>query len=216
MNQYDIPEGHITKEYIRQFLPANPVVIEAGAHIGRDTEKMARLWPDATIYAFEPVPELFKQLQERTMKYSNVHCFNLALSNREGEAVLNVSAGASTAASSLLKSYEYSRARPDVHFHELAVKTVILDHWAHQTDVKKVDFIWLDLQGYELEVLKASPHLLSTARALLIEASLNERFKNNPLYDEIKKWIESQGFKALIQDAPKHHKVNIFFVKECN
>lgn len=55
---------NISKEYIAQFLPPNPIIIEAGAHIGRDTKKMARQWPNAHIHAFEPVPALFEILKK--------------------------------------------------------------------------------------------------------------------------------------------------------
>lgn len=209
-----IPEGFITKEFIRQFLPDYPLIVEAGAHIGRDTVKMATLWPDATIYAFEPVPELFKQLCERTKDYPNIHTFACALSNKKATALMHVSTGASTAASSLLEPYEYKKSRPEVVFHMITVETTTLDLWAKEQGISHVDFLWLDMQGHELEVLKAAPRVLATVKALLIEASLTERFKTNPLYKEIRTWIESQGFKAMLQDTPEHNKVNVFFVRE--
>src|SRR3989304_6137581 len=90
-----LPQAPITKEIIKQFLPNNAIIVEAGAHIGRDTLKMSLLWPQGTIYAFEPVPELFAQLVERTKEQLNVRCFNIALSTVRGTATLNVSSGAS-------------------------------------------------------------------------------------------------------------------------
>ena len=66
------PEGVIPKQLLHQFLPDNPSVIDAGAHIGRDTLKMSRLWKGGRIYAFEPVPALFAKLQANTRKCKNV------------------------------------------------------------------------------------------------------------------------------------------------
>ena len=43
------------KELIKQYLPINPVVIEAGAHIGTDTVEFSKIWPKGSIYAFEPI-----------------------------------------------------------------------------------------------------------------------------------------------------------------
>lgn len=214
MIKNDIPQEPITKEFIRQFLPNNPIIVEAGAHIGRDTLKMSTLWPDAHIYAFEPVPELFAQLKERTAAQPNVHAFNLALSDTRGTATLHVSSGASTAASSLLEPLEYVKERPNVLFHLITVPTTTLDAWAFAERLDRIDFLWLDMQGYELKVLKASPTILATVKAILIEASLTERFKENPLYDEIRTWLEAQGFRAIKQDIPKHHKINIFFIRK--
>ncbi len=213
MMRPDIPQAPITKEFIRTFLPEHPIVIEAGAHIGRDTLKMANSWPDSKVYAFEPVPELFEQLKERIKELPQVHCFQLALSDKKGTATMQVSTGASTAASSLLEPFEYKKERPNVLFHPIMVPTITLDQWAQEHGVARVDFLWLDMQGHELTVLKASPVIFSTAKALLIEASLTERFKDNPLYDKILSWVEAQGFKAVRQDVPKHQKINIFFVR---
>ena len=209
----NIPQSPITKDYIATFLPSNPIIIEAGAHIGRDTLKMSRLWPECKIYAFEPVPELYAQLKERTKEQANVQCFELALSDANGTAVFQVSSGASTAVSSLLEPSEYRINRPDVFFTPLTITTVTLDAWAEQHRVAAVDFLWLDMQGYELHVLDAAPRIRQTVKAMLIEASLTERFKNNPLYDEVLARIEAWGFTAVRQDIPKHNKINILFVR---
>lgn len=209
-----IRQGPITKDIVRQFLPKNPVVVEAGAHIGRDTIKMATLWPEATIYAFEPVPELFRQLKERTQDFANVYCYQLALSDRTGTAHLNVSTGATTAASSLLEPHEYKKERRNVSFHTITVETVTLDAWAQKEKIERIDFLWLDMQGHELAVLKVAPRMLSTVSALVVEASLTERFKGNPLYNEVRSWIEAQGFKAVLEDNPKHEKINILFIRK--
>lgn len=210
---HTIPQAPITKSFIAQFLPVNPLILEAGAHIGRDTVKMSKLWPEGTIYAFEPVPELFKQLVENTKTYKNIFCFPSALSDKVGEAALYVSSGASTAASSLLEPYEYTKKRPEVQFTPIQVPTTTLDTWAQEQQVDHIDFMWLDMQGHELTVLEAAPRIFRTVKALLIEVSLTERFKKNPLYDEVRSWVENQGFNAIQEDIPKHDKINIFFVR---
>lgn len=203
--------GPITKEYIKQFLPEAPIILEAGAHIGRDTLKMSKLWPQGTIYAFEPVPDLFVQLVERTKERANVICDPRALSDTNGTAEFFVSSGASTAASSLFAPLEYLTQRPEVLFHTTTVPTITLDSWAAEKNVTHIDFLWLDMQGPELLVLQAAPLILKTVKAILIEVNLTERFTGNPSYDEVKSWLESQGFVLNTQDEPKHNKINLFF-----
>lgn len=205
--------GPISKEFIKTLLPENPIIIEAGAHIGRDTLKMSKLWPTGTIYAFEPVPELYTQLVERTKDAHNVFCDPQALSAKNGTAQLHVSTGASTAASSLFEPHGYRLQRPNVHFHPITIKTITLDSWAQEKKIHHVDFLWLDMQGAELSVLKSAPHTLKTVRAILIEVNLTERFKNNPTYDEVKNWLEASNFKLIAQDIPKHDKINLLFVR---
>lgn len=208
-----IPKKELSKQFISQFLPENPIIIEAGAHIGRDTVKMAKLWPSGKIYAFEPVPELFAKLKENTKEYSNIFCFQLALSNKVGQAVLHVSSGATTAASSLLQPKEYLTNRPNVNFRDITVHTITLGAWAEENKVNHIDFMWLDMQGHELEVLRASKNYLPNVSAILIEVSLTERFEGNPLYQDVIDWLLANNFKPIAQDEPKHNKVNILAVK---
>ncbi len=207
-------QGALHKDRIAEYLPRNPIIIEAGAHIGRDTVKLAKLWPAATIHAFEPVEDIFNILITNTEGYSNIHCHNIALSDNNGTELLYVSTGASTAVSSFFKPHEYAQRRPNVIFTPEEVTTVTLDTWAKVHYISLVDFMWLDMQGAELKVLKAAPTLLKTVRALVFEVSLTERFKNNPLYDEAKQWIESQGFEIVQTDIPKHNKINLFCVRK--
>lgn len=212
MIRTDIPQAPIIKEHIKQYLPERPRIVEAGAHIGRDTVKLSKLWPLGTIYAFEPVPALYAQLVEATKNLPNVICYPYALSDTVGTAVLHVSTGASTAASSLLEPYEYTRERPTVLFSPLVVPTTTVDQWAAEHSVPRIDFMWLDMQGYELKVIEHS-RMLSTVQCILVEVSLTERFKGNPLYGPLLAWFENHGFKPVQQDIPKHNKINILFIR---
>lgn len=205
--------NRISKEFIKQYLPDNPTIIEAGAHIGRDTVKMSKLWPNSKIYAFEPVPELFQYLINNTKNYSNIFCFQLALSNKIELADLYVSSGRSTALSSLLKPEDILQIHPDAHFEKISVQTTTLDKWAEEHQVKSVDFMWLDLQGAELHALEGANNLLKTVKVILIEASLTNRYSNNPTYNTLKNYIEQKGFKAVAQSKEKYGKVDLLFIK---
>lgn len=65
--------GIIDKHEMARYLPFNPTILEAGAHDDSDTVDMLRVWPKATVRAFEPVPEIFARLQQRTAAIDSVH-----------------------------------------------------------------------------------------------------------------------------------------------
>ena len=85
----------------------------------------------------------------------------------------------------------------------------------------KPDLIKLDVQGYELEVLKGAKQALLNAEAVLMEVSIIELYQNSPVLNEVTAFMSDQGFrtydicsllrrpldKALCQ-------VDIIFVKE--
>lgn len=204
---------HITKEFITQFLPENPIVLEAGAHIGRDTVKLAKLWPHGIIHAFEPIPILFEQLRKITARFTNIQCYQYALSNKSGITSIYESTGIDTL-SSMLQPTDYFTSNSIISFNQIEVPTVTIDSWAQQNHISAIDFMWLDLQGYELEVLKASPTILETAQVILTEVSTIERYKNNPLYYEVRAWLEQQSFKMIQEDFFKKTWGNVLFVRK--
>lgn len=207
---------NIPKTYIAQFLPKNPVIVEAGAHIGRDTKKMARLWPNSTIHAFEPIPELFISLQKKTAGLPNVHRYNCALSNKTGTALMYESGGRSTAVSSLLTPIAEQFVQPEAitTFTAIEVKTITLDDWARQHNINAVDFLWLDMQGYELAALQAAPELLKTVRVIHAEANRIPRYQGMPLYAELSAWLLEQGFIVQYELFARPEWGNALFVRK--
>lgn len=194
------PLAIANKKYIEQFLPKNPVILEAGAHIGVDTVEMAKMWPTSTIHAFEPVPKLYNQLVASTYHLSNVRCYELALSNLCGRASFYISGGAGDASSSLLKPKEHLLYHPQITFDEvIEVKTLTLDDWAEQNGVDHIDFMWLDMQGHELTMLKSSPKILSTVSVIFLEVSRSEFYQGTALFHEVNQWLSAQGFHYVCE-----------------
>lgn len=206
----------INKNYIRRFLPANPVVIDAGAHVGGDSIEMCRLFPGSTIHSFEPVPAIYQLLKHNTRKFKRIHCHTVALSNKNGEQVMHVSSGASDGSSSFLQPKEHLKDHPDVFFNQdITVKTMTLDDWAASNSIEEVHLLWLDMQGFELEVLKASSVILPKVRAIHMEVSTRPTYEGVPLYGEVRSWMEAKGFHVEVEAIPHGWDMgNVLFVRK--
>ncbi len=206
----------INKNYIRQFLPSNPIVIDAGAHVGGDSIEMCRLFKGSKVHAFEPVPAIFQLLKHNTRKFNRITCHTVALSNRNGEQVMHVSSGASDGSSSFLQPKEHLNDHPDVFFNtDITVQTQTLDAWAAQQQLDHIDLLWLDMQGFELEVLKASSVILPTVKAIHMEVSTRPTYEGVPLYGEVKAWMESKGFQVRVEAIPTGWDMgNVLFVRK--
>lgn len=204
---------NIPKETIGYYLPPRPIIVEAGAHIGRDTIKMKKKWPDCTIHAFEPAPELFVTLKQKTASLSNIHCYPYALSNNTEKRLFYLSSGRSTATSSLFKPTGYKQEHPDTIFTPITVQTITLDSWAVQYAIKHVDALWFDMQGEELAALQGAQTLLKTVSIIHTEATLTERYKDAPLYPEIKTWLFQQGFRVAYEAFGQSDWGNVLFVR---
>ena len=197
---FELPEkGRVRKRQIERFLPPTPHVVEAGAHIGIDTASMARRWRHGRIYAFEPVPALYRQLLTRVRRFGNVSTYQLALAGTSGELSMNVSSGGSDGSSSLLRPQEHLRFHPNVTFDDvITVQATTLDEWASAHSVKP-DLLWLDAQGAELQILRSGTSVLESVAAIYTEVSLVQNYSDGPLYPELASWLSRFGFKPVIE-----------------
>jgi FkbM family methyltransferase len=172
------------------------------------------MWPQGTIHAFEPVPTIYRALLNNVRGLRNVRCYPLALSDTNGVGQLHISGGESIASSSLLVPQAHLEDHPGVHFRDtIQITTVTLPQWQRDHAIDQVDFLWLDMQGYELAVLKAATATLPTVKAIYTEVSLKETYQGVPLYGEVKAWLEGQGFCVEAEAMPWPDMGNVLFVK---
>ena len=206
--------------FVKQFLPENPTVIEAGAFKGQDSLAISNFWPLATVHSFEPVPELFQELLLKTEFNKNIICYPVALGEITGRVKLHIAKRPNndevTQASCVLPPAERLSWSPFIYPETIEVASVTLDDWAKENKIPVVDFIWLDIQGLELAVLQNAMILLPTIKVIYCEVHFMTAYAEQPLYQEIKSWIESQGFVAVARDfdqEPSWFFGNVVFVR---
>lgn len=207
---------NIPKHILKKYLPKNAVIIDCGAHIGADSVELAKIFPEGTIHSFEPIPEVFKQLKYNSRKFPNIKCYQIALSNVSGKALMNVSSGGSDASSSLLNPTGHLHDNPEVLFERtVEVTTLTLDDWAKQESVKAVDFLWLDMQGFEYQMLQASNEILPAVKAIHSEVSMRDTYENGVLYPFLKNWMKTLGLSVISEAIPPNVNMgNVLFVRE--
>jgi 2-O-methyltransferase len=187
----------IDKREAVSFLPRDPVILEAGAHIGIDTVELARLWPEGTVHAFEPISDLYRQLQRRTKRLPNVRTYQRALGAATGTMSMWVSEGGDES-SSLLVPKDHLEVFPGIGFGDQEdVQVTTIDDWASEEGVKRVDFLWLDMQGHELTALKHASTLLANVRAMILEVFTRELYQGAPLWPEVEEWLIGVGFVVV-------------------
>lgn len=207
--------GSIWKNRIRPYLQPGAHMIDAGAHIGADSVEFARLFPDVTIHAFEPIPDIYAKLVRNTPRWPQIRTYPLALSDRNGPRTMHVSGGASDASSSLLAAKLHIEDHPGTTFEKTCiVQCETLDSWARSKAVR-IEFLWLDMQGFELEGLRAGEAVLQRVRAIHTEVSTRETYVGAALYPELKSWLEARGFAVEIEAIPAGSDMgNVLFVRK--
>lgn len=74
------------------------------------------------------------------------------------------------------------------------IDTVSLDGWARRSGISDVDFVKLDVQGAELEILRGGEQLLRRALGFLVEVWFTPVYQGAPLFAEIDAHLRERGF----------------------
>lgn len=169
---------------IVQFLLNNvnidDIFIDVGAHIGKYTVLIARRVSHGLVISLEPHPLNFKYLLNniKLNSLNNVIALNYALSKESGKARLFV--GISSETHSLRNNFNYCSGR------YIEVNTITMDELIKKLNINKVDWIKIDVEGAEIDVLMGARHVLSTLRPKLIVEV--HRYNYNDFYLIMKKY----------------------------
>lgn len=139
----------------------NPVIIfDVGANKGEWSIAMAKISPPSRIYAFEPVKEVYDQLISNTSN-TTIKCNLIALSNKNGESSFFQNNKQS------LFSSLYQRHNENLV--EVKVQTVKGDTFCNESNISTIDFLKIDVEGAELEVINGFAEKLKTSKIKIIQ-----------------------------------------------
>jgi uncharacterized protein YfaT (DUF1175 family) len=96
----------------------------------------------------------------------------------------------------------------------IEVDCVILDDWCQANAVSGFDFMWLDLEGYELQALSKSLVILSTVNAIYVETNFQNFRVGMTQFVDLRKFLEGNGFKLLSHWYHDGLQGNAIFIKK--
>jgi len=185
LNAAELHRSHNSSDFsgiptlLKKTAKQNGIYLDIGAAYGMTSIPLHKHFKD--IYCFEPMPVTYTCLTLNKEAYSNIHCFNYAVSDKHGtvDAFFNtthamVSCLADTDGTPLLK-------RNDFHgknYTKLKVPTITLDDFF---PTLHVDCIKIDVENHELAVLQGAEQLLRRSKAVVIVESFNDDI--NSKYD---------------------------------
>lgn len=199
------------------FKRRDPITIfDIGACEGEDSIRYARLFPKASIFAFEPMPVNIDRMRPLLRKYrvdGQVRPFNVALSDSSGVSQFHPSFGHpegieetpdwdyGNKSGSLLAPGSVTEHHPWLKFGDaIDVETVRLDAFCKTNGVLAIDFVHIDVQGAELAVLRGAGAMLAKIRAIWMEVEAVPLYKGQPLAGEVEAFMLGNGFTKYRDD----------------
>lgn len=151
------------------------------------------------IYGFDPDKQECIRLQKhyQSSPAGMVTCVPLGLAGKSGKRQLYLTS--EPACSSLHKPIKFlSDNYPALNCISLEktieIDVITLDEWGRSEGIENIDYIKLDTQGSELEILQGGEKLISSARCIDIEVEFNPIYEHQSLFGETDSYLRSQGF----------------------
>ena len=169
-------------------------VVDVGAHTGQFSLLVRALHPSVRIVAFEPQAGAAARYRRVFAQDSRTTLHQAAIAPQRGPAAMHVSA--SSDSSSLLpitrRQAELFPGTGEVG--TIAVDAGPLDAFIAPEDLAAPALLKIDVQGFEMEVLRGSRPLLGFFEHVYVEASFEELYEGQALAGEVAAFLEERGF----------------------
>lgn len=217
------------KKYVKSRLSKNPIIVEVGAHYGEDSIDFLETMKASCVHCFEPDPRniyIFKKY----VKDERISLYEFAVSDTDKDSIdfylsytseikpkmfkkyhwidkedyINMKIN-SSGASSLRKGHPLLDAGETV-----SVSTIRLDTWAANNSVENIDFLWIDVQGAEREVVKGFGDMSKKIKCVWIEFG-EDGYDGYMSRNETISMFDFMGFELDKKHSSSSKKGNLLF-----
>lgn len=200
-----------------------PVYFDVGANDGSSMIRYAED-PSNTVYAFEPTPRMIEVIHSKTKHLQNYHIVPKAVSDWEGKTTFHIAGQADWGCSSLNHFNDNLDrtwpGRTDFKVTDsIDVDVIRLDAFIKDTDITEIEYLHVDVQGSDLEVLLGLGDYISIVKAGVIEMPTSHERKlykdQKYILDDAIRFLESNDFKIVRIDSNDcfNNEVNVHFTR---
>ncbi len=172
------------------------VIVDIGANTGVYALIAKSVNPRSKVYAYEPVDRVFEKLvKNNELNKYDIQCSPLAISNKNGEAVIYDNATSDHIYSVTVNQNFFP---PTTQVIEKRIQTITLDTIIEQEHIQRFDLLKIDVETHEPEVLEGyAKHLKIHRPTMLIEILTDE------IGQKIETMLEGLGYLYFNIDETK-------------
>lgn len=188
----------------KKYIDKSRVIFDVGANIGNHSIFWSVKLKPEIIYSFEPFKPTFERLKSNIYNnnISNVKIVNKGVGEKKGLAIVKSFDETNYGSTAL----EYNEGINDNE----TIEIVDLDSFIKENNINSVDFIKIDVEGFEISVLKGMSMLLNNYKPdLWIEVGV-DTYK--VVFDLLLPLgyviVDIEGFNVLFLHSSKHSKLD--------
>jgi FkbM family methyltransferase len=202
--EYRSTTEYPTSEIITSNTKRKKIGFDVGACKGESIHKFKGF---DKIYAFEPAPYVFDILTKKYKNDSRIECHQIAISDEDTYRSFNYHNHYGY--SSFLeidKEGEFAKKcqKEDPGFDDVAlvfdVQTKRLDTFMQENHIEHIDFLKIDTQGTDLNVIKSLGKMINKVDIIEAEVQIKPLYKNSFHKEEIIDFMEKNNFNLILEE----------------
>ncbi len=168
---------------------------DIGANTGQTVKDIRKVFPKTAIWSFEPVEKTFKILQVNTVN-QKVNCFQIGFGSQDMETEILISNDNSVSEMNSIFNVGIKNINS---LEKEIIQIKKLDTFCINHSINKIDYVKIDTEGYDLEVLKGSYELLKNQSISFVEVevSMNPENTYHVKFEKIKEYMESFDYRVF-------------------
>ena len=188
------------------------IFFDVGAHNGESIDFFLTNFKIKKIYSFEASPINFQKLKKKLSHFLkkfgevNIVIENIALGAEQKKATLKQFNESSSSTFSTInnnssyfkKKYKFlNKKKKGNLFYNIDTNIVPLAHYLKKNNINKIDFLKIDTEGYELEVLIGLKNTIKNVRIIFFEHHYDNMIEKKYKFQDIHNLLSSNHFKKI-------------------
>ena len=150
------------------------IFFDVGANIGEYSTNLATIFSNSIIYSFEPNINKFYVLSKNVESLKTIIPINIGLSDtKKGSEIFTYLSDLNSQHASLYKEV-FSDLHKDKNITSIKIELDSLDDFCIQNNIDTIDFLKIDTEGHEFDVLTGSIKMINKGKIKIIQFEFNE------------------------------------------
>lgn len=183
-------------------------VFDVGAHYGETILLFEKKLKLKKIYSFEASPENFEKLKINISKKlkTKTEIFNNALGDKISKKYINQTLETSSSTiNELNQNSRYYKKKLKIlniknkksYIRQIPISIITLDEFIEKKNIKKIDLLKIDTEGYEFKVLKGLSKHYQKIKLIYFEHHYDDMIIKNYKFGDIHNLLKNKGFKMI-------------------
>jgi len=169
-------------------------VLDVGAYKGWFSHLAAEVFPNAAFYLFEPLIEMQEELGAFCIEYPKANYFSIALGPADETLSLRTFRDLKWSGFMDVDIPAKDERTPRI------VEVRKIDTLLKENKIQLPNLVKIDVQGYELEVLKGAESLFGKTELFILETSLHNKHPSFPLFADVVAFMNTRDY--VVFDFP--------------